>query len=1148
MSEVERRIKIIIEGEGQNATAEFARMEQRIKYFRDNLERKFGEDIRKAPSQFAEKELERIQGTFLTRMGDIKEKFAAALISPEAFKRQAQLAAETFNAQLLAAMGALAERGGFSGRAGAQRFINMSSQIKPMASGLIHDADAAVAALRQRFDAMIGDLRLKLAQGLIDRKQFNLQGAEAARAFNKGMSEVVASMVANGTMSEAVFVRLTRSMKDVDLWTRRAALSMHDLRRHIFDVLGVAAGLSFVLMGYGKTIQLVKDFVNLGVETSQIEGLTEGFTILAARLDTTASNLLPRLRASTKATATDMQLFHAANLAVQLGAVHTAEDLESLTYAARILGRTVGLDVEKSMNDLTIALGRQSTRVLDNLGIYLRIERAQELYARQLGKTRDQLTETEARQAFAIIGLQMAKERADLLARALVTPAERMEQMATEATNLKNELKLVVFASDEMAETLDELSTEFGTYSEVKGEALDLTEKFVDVMAEEVDWMIDAVQFLPRIADGFGNIAANLALIAYWKSQFKLSDLADDGLVGMLPGGSGFNISTWMAAAQRWREEQERQRELWEDLLNPDEPQARIGGGQLGWLRMQEDEAMAALTNPGLEPDNDVREVDEIVREANMLLGLYRSLDDQGKSTGGVLTRISEIQAEINTRIGEMGNAITEDYAKLQQAAGNVVDTLREVPLENLEEAAGRLLSLLSLQQAAGVDYTHTLTQIEALFGRVDQRVQNMGNSVSEVGNRVFVLRNNLQEALLNADLQKLENHARLFSDVHASLSGSGEETSSTFAAISEILDQVNAKLSTWTGGVTEQYRRWLQLRDLLERIVVDGPIDQLEEKINRVASIYRILHERGEDTAVAAAELDRLHGHVLSLLAAEQDVLGEQYETYLQMLEIIADARSDNDRVDAERNVTSQIIEIREGERQAKLYNLQQELDDLRELGVNEVLLAEFYSARVDQIFQESYENLERSILRVADVFTDAMVQMVENTDDLVEALQDVGKALLTALGDAALRRGVSSLTDALSAAASGSYQVNRAASGASAAGSVGGAATSIGAASAGLSMANPAVGIALMAAGMGLQLLGGLLGRDSDREAEERQFRAHLRALREAREDRFVDVTVVLPNVPIDPSNPAWKEAFAETLDQVADGRKTRVRFETR
>lgn len=104
--------------------------------------------------------------------------------------------------------------------------------------------------------------------------------------------------------------------------------------------------------------------------------------------------------------------------------------------------------------------------------------------------------------------------------------------------------------------------------------------------------------------------------------------------------------------------------------------------------------------------------------------------------------------------------------------------------------------------------------------------------------------------------------------------------------------------------------------------------------------------------------------------------------------------------------------------------------------------------------------------------------------------------------------------------------------------AGGMAAAALSAGGAAAGTGIGAPA-GIALMVAGMGLSLLSGLLGRDSGEEEEQREYRAHLRALRDARREQMMTVQLVLPDGMVDFGDPRYQEALAEGIDAVRGNR---------
>lgn len=94
----------------------------------------------------------------------------------------------------------------------------------------------------------------------------------------------------------------------------------------------------------------------------------------------------------------DKALIEAANRAMSLGL--PLEKIAGFLEVARAKAREMGTDTATAFGDLVVALGRQSAPILDNLGIIVKTEAANEAYAKSIGKTVEQLTAAEKKQAF----------------------------------------------------------------------------------------------------------------------------------------------------------------------------------------------------------------------------------------------------------------------------------------------------------------------------------------------------------------------------------------------------------------------------------------------------------------------------------------------------------------------------------------------------------------------------------------------------------------------------------------------------------------------------------------------------------------------------------------------------------------------------
>jgi hypothetical protein len=59
----------------------------------------------------------------------------------------------------------------------------------------------------------------------------------------------------------------------------------------------------------------------------------------------------------------------------------------------------MGITTEQAFDRLVTGLGRGSAKILDDLGIIVHVTQINEAYATSLGKTADQLTDAEKKQA-----------------------------------------------------------------------------------------------------------------------------------------------------------------------------------------------------------------------------------------------------------------------------------------------------------------------------------------------------------------------------------------------------------------------------------------------------------------------------------------------------------------------------------------------------------------------------------------------------------------------------------------------------------------------------------------------------------------------------------------------------------------------------
>jgi hypothetical protein len=170
-------------------------------------------------------------------------------------------------------------------------------------------------------------------------------------------------------------------------------------------VSGAGSALSVALGGLGamgigllaqRAVSAVGDLATLGANSEQLRG---SFEDLASGAGGSSEAILSAIRRATDGTVSDLNIIQAANKGILLGLGANAEQWEQLTEVARVRARAMGRDVTSALDDITTGIGRESRMILDNLGIILDMDRVQTDYADSIGKTADQLTDYERKQA-----------------------------------------------------------------------------------------------------------------------------------------------------------------------------------------------------------------------------------------------------------------------------------------------------------------------------------------------------------------------------------------------------------------------------------------------------------------------------------------------------------------------------------------------------------------------------------------------------------------------------------------------------------------------------------------------------------------------------------------------------------------------------
>jgi len=260
--------------------------------------------------------------------------------------------------------------------------------------------------------------------------------------------------------------------------------------------------------------------------------------------------MLTDLRRASKGLVSDFELVDNANKALALGIDRNQlpKLLEVATARSKIFGRTVS----QAFNDLSIGIGRQSRMILDNLGIILDLDKVYEDYASTLGKTSDQLTELEKKQALTNSIIEQSKPIVDSQIFLLETTNEKLQRLGAQWDNLKQKVgEFTLAVSDEVTglnserdaikSNIDSLIGMDGAYEETIQIVQDLTNEERKLTEElkasnvEAQKTIDTLLSLKDIT--FEGERGKTLEISEQKEvirQLKLKELAGENIEGQL--------------------------------------------------------------------------------------------------------------------------------------------------------------------------------------------------------------------------------------------------------------------------------------------------------------------------------------------------------------------------------------------------------------------------------------------------------------------------------------------------------------------------------------------------------------------------------------------------------------------------------------
>lgn len=413
-------------------------------------------------------------------------------------------------------------------------------------------------------------------------------------------------------------------------------------------------------------------------------------------------------RNATQGLISDFQLAKSANTLLSFGVVKTADEFAQLSQAAQALGVKLGLSAESTMESLSAALGRNSKLMLDNLGIILSIPEAEERYAKSLGKTAKNLTDTEKAEAFRKEAMKAIFAAAKDVTIATDGAAASVQRFGVELDNMRDRAlgaeRPTITLKEGIAQLSDEqrkLIPQAATYGSSMIE-LQRTLRLAGVSVEELsdDWT--------TYRDKLALVVVETQALDQWTA--KSNKTIRDGMLGLAAATK--SVNEFAGGELRKERLKDIEREL--ALLGDDKKARATINGLL--------HEKAEITAYQLELSGELEKAEKVRFEEE--IREIKDLGDQSRATAGKMKGLTQAQREFRAALmdaqrGQLkrdGSDSREFAGAMADAqAGAQIDAIKAQRKTQLADDVAFLelknqtlldvkLKAIELEQAAGLD------------------------------------------------------------------------------------------------------------------------------------------------------------------------------------------------------------------------------------------------------------------------------------------------------------------------------------------------------------------------------------------------------------------------------------------------------------
>jgi hypothetical protein len=191
----------------------------------------------------------------------------------------------------------------------------------------------------------------------------------------------------------------------------------------------MAKSAGLVAAAYGA-IRVAQKAMELGKIGATAEVVESKFQKLIKQPD----ELLRRMKIASAGTISELKLMQQANAAALLGV--PLDQFDDMLTIARSAAQATGESMEFMLTSIVTGIGRGSKLMLDNLGILISQETANQKYAKSLGVSASALTDVQRKQAFANEAVRVGLENVEKAGGVAGTSADSYGQLTASVDDL----------------------------------------------------------------------------------------------------------------------------------------------------------------------------------------------------------------------------------------------------------------------------------------------------------------------------------------------------------------------------------------------------------------------------------------------------------------------------------------------------------------------------------------------------------------------------------------------------------------------------------------------------------------------------------------------------------------------------------------